>query len=135
MYYIVIWQLHTLWDDHQEKPSNHTKLLKYYWPYTLCCILPPPAYLFSNWWFVSLNSLLYYVHCIPFHFFNHLFVLCFYESVFILLCFLCCFLGSSHKWDHMIFVFFCVTYLTKHLIYFRLICVVQLVDFIPFKAE
>ena len=79
---------------------------------------PWPIYFLTGGLYL-LIPFMYYVHSIPFHFSNHLFVLCFYKSVFILCCFLClfCFLVSSYKWDHMVFVFYFVTYFTAHNIF------------------
>ena len=60
--YIVIWHLHITWNDHHSKSSNNlsTKLLQYYWPYSLCCVLHPMTY---NWMFVPLNPL--HLFCPP----------------------------------------------------------------------
>ena len=42
------------------------------------------------------------------------FVLYFHVSGSILLAFFFCWLGSTFRWDHMVFVFHCVTYFTYH---------------------
>ena len=42
---------------------------------------------------------------------SRLFVLCIYN--FFLFC-LFCFLDSTYKWNHTVFVFLCMTYFTKH---------------------
>ena len=55
----------------------------------------------------------YYVHSIPFHFNNYLFVLCFYESVSF-----CFVFWVSHISEIIWYLsFFCVTYFTKHNIF------------------
>ena len=38
VFYIVIWYLHPLWNDHPNNSSNHLspKLVQHYWPYALC---------------------------------------------------------------------------------------------------
>ena len=43
---------------------------------------------------------------------NHLLVLCVYNSASVLLCLVICFLDSTYKKDHTIFVFLCLPYFT-----------------------
>ena len=45
----------------------HKKLLQFYWPYSLCCILHLSTYLLYNWKSVPFNPLhLFYPHAPPF---------------------------------------------------------------------
>ena len=71
MYYIVIWHLHTLRDDHN-KTSNHLSPIPSY--YSITDHIPyapyyysPMTYLFSNWMFVPLDPLHLFapMHCCP----------------------------------------------------------------------
>ena len=87
----VIWCLHTLWNDHHGKFSNHlspykviTVLLTIF--LMLCYI--PVAYFFCGCRFVPLNPL-HLFHSPPSP--SPLATTCIYESVFILFCLLVCF--------------------------------------------
>ena len=85
MYYIVIWHLHMLWNDHH-KSSNHLLPHSYsniidHIPYAVYYILM--AYLFYNWRFVSLNPLSISLPATLLPSGIHLFVLCNYDSLFI----------------------------------------------------
>ena len=72
VYYMVIWYLHTLWNDCHHKSHNYLSpyLLNYYWPYSLCYTLHPVAYLFYNWRFVPPNPfcIFYLPSALPFSF-------------------------------------------------------------------
>ena len=87
---------------------HHTKLLKYYWLYSLCCTLHTHD--------SSVTTSLYVQILSPFSPIlstppppprsgNHQSLLCIYESVSILFVHLFCFLGSTYNWNHMVFVF------------------------------
>ena len=80
----------------------NTKLLLWYWPYSLCCTLHP-----LGWRFAAFNPLHLYGP-LPYSNLsgNYPFVLSIYESVsvFILLVF-----SFHYKWNHMKLVFLCLT--------------------------
>lgn len=89
---LVLWHLHTFWNDYCDKSNNicpHTKLCYYYWPYSLCCILHPYGFFF----FLIIRGLYllipftYFNHPAPLPSGNHPFVL--HESIFILFGWFC----------------------------------------------
>ena len=94
---------------------HHTKVLHCYWLSSPCCL-----YISFLWliYFVTgslylLVSLTYFTHLpTPLPTGNHLFVLCIYDFVSVLLCLFFCFLDSTYKWNHVVFVFLCLTYFT-----------------------
>ena len=110
MYYIVIWHLDILWNDHHNESSNHLSPYKVFTiPLTILLmwyITLPMAYLFYNWRFVPFNPLhlFHLLKSLPPS--NHLFALCIYESVSVLLqSFIIFFLDSIYKWDCILFIF------------------------------
>ena len=78
----------------------------------------PVTYLFYNWKFVPLETL--HPFCLPPNPLPsgiHHSVLCICEFDFGLVCLfihLFCVLDSRYMWNHMIYVFTCVTYFTQH---------------------
>ena len=91
---------------------HQTKLLQYYWLYSLYCVLPPHD-LFYNWKFVAFNPLhLFHPFLHPSHLWQP--SVC---SLYLWLCFcfvtfahLFYFLDSTYKWNHTVFIFLCMTY-------------------------
>ena len=72
----------------------HTKLLLYYWPYSLCCLVHVVADSFLNWRFIPFNPLhLLSLSCSPLLATTHLFS----ESLVILFCLLG-FVFKIHVW-------------------------------------
>ena len=98
---LVLWHLHTFWNDYCDKSNNicpHTKLCYYYWPYSLCCILHPCGFFFFNYKrFVSIN---------PLHLFQPSSTPAFWQPpvcspwVYFHFVWLVLFLDSTYKWDH-----------------------------------
>ena len=82
----------TFWNDH------HVKLLQYYWPYSLGCMLYPMADLFCNWKSVPLNPLYPFPSTSPD---SPLATTC-SSALWVSLHFglLVHFLDSMYKWDH-----------------------------------
>ena len=102
----------TIQNDHHDKSSHHTKLPHNYWLYSSHCIFHTCNIICK---FVALN--------LPYLFLSpttlsplttsHLFVLCIYDYfAFVMLVSLFCFLESTCKWNHTVFVFKCLTYFT-----------------------
>ena len=93
-YCLMIWLLHTLWNDHHNNSGNHLSPLKVVIDHIfLRCVYIPVTYLLYNWRYAPLNPLhmfcpaLSHPHTLPFDFGSYPFVLCVYTSVFILFCF------------------------------------------------
>ena len=99
VYYIAIWHLHTLWNDHYDKSSKHLSLYK-----VITVLLNMVLLLcITFWWLIYfLTECLYFL--ILSMYFPHLHLLplwqppiCpIYESVLFVLF---CFLDSTYKWD------------------------------------
>ena len=74
----------------------------------------PMIELFYNWKFVPLNPLQYVTHSSTFLLSGNPLVC----SLWVCFCFvilvLFCFLDSTSKWKHTVFVFLCLTYFTRH---------------------
>ena len=87
--------IHTLWNDHHDKSSNHLSTYKVIiiLVTTLCYIFHPWAYLFYNWRFLPLNPLRL------FHSPSPLTTICLVFVSMSLFSF--CFLDSAYKWDHI----------------------------------
>ena len=84
---------------------QHTKLLQYYWLYSLSCMLYPLAlFIFCNLKFASFN-LLHIFH--PSMHPLSPFAATVFSSVSMSLFLFCllCVLGSTYKWSHTVFVF------------------------------
>ena len=110
MYYIVIWHLHTLWNDHHDnKSSNHLV------PYKVITVLLTiflMLYMTSPWLIYYVTGGLYLL--IPFIYFAHspqpppfwqppicsLYLWIYFHIVSSF-----CFLDSTYKWDHAVFLF------------------------------
>ena len=93
-----------------------TKLLLYYWLYSLLYISYLMTHLFCNWKLVPLINLPHLSHSshIPLPSGNYLFGLCIYESVSVFICLFTCYaFYSTYKWNHTVFVFHCLTPLSK----------------------
>ena len=120
MYYIVIWHLHTLRDDHNKTRNCLSPIPSYYnitdhIPYALYYYIPM-TYLFSNWMFVPLSPLHLFApmhHCPPPSLLLRLWQphvsslwVCFPFVLFF------CFLNSTCKWE-ITWLFVCL-----RLIYF-----------------
>ena len=87
--------IHTLWNDHHDKSSNHLSTYKVITILltTLCYIFHPWAYLFYNWKFLPLN---------PLHLFHSPSLLATICLVFVSMSlFSFCFLDSAYKWYHI----------------------------------
>ena len=93
-----------------------TKLLLHYWLYSPLYISYLMTHLFCNWKLVPLINLPHLSHSshIPLPSGNYLFVLCIYESASVFICLFTCYaFYSTYKWNHTVFVFQCLTPLSK----------------------
>ena len=105
----MVWHLHTSWNDHHDKSTNP---LSPYKVITISLTIFLMLYITSPWliYFITgglylLIPLTYFVSLTPLPSGNHPFF-----SVFMSLfsfCFVClfCFLDSTYKWDHRVFIF------------------------------
>ena len=89
---------------------HHTKLLQYYWLYSPYCTFHP-----HDSFVTGILYLLISLTCLfPPH---HLVTTCLFSISMSLFCFVmfvhaACFLDSMYKWNHMVFIFFYLTYFT-----------------------
>ena len=93
-----------------------TKLLLHYWLYSPLYISYLMTHLFCNWKLVPLINLPHLSHSshIPLPSGNYRFVLCIYESASVFICLFTCYaFYSTYKWNHTVFVFQCLTPLSK----------------------
>ena len=105
MYNIVIWHLYTLWDDHR-KFSYHLSPFKVI---TTLLTIFPILYITSPWLIYFITGSLCLL--IPFTYFTHPPIPCQPPvcSLYLWVCFcfvmFICFLDSTCKWNHAVFVF------------------------------
>ena len=115
-YHIVVWQLFTLGNDFQDKSSKHwsphkvTLILLTVFPMLYITSMP---YLLYDRSLHPLITFMYLVQPLPLSPLANtsLFSVSVNQFRFVTFIHLFCFLDSTHKWDHTVFVFLCLTYL------------------------
>ena len=109
------WTFILLPRDHPSKsstPWQHTHLLQYCWLYFLHCILHPHDFSITGNLYILIPSPLAPTSPTPLPSGNHQNVLyiCEFDSVWFAPLF--CFLDSMYTWNHIVFLFLCMTYFT-----------------------
>ena len=115
-YNIVIWHLHTLWNDHHDKMittifsiQNYRNTIDYIY-YVVHYVLCFTCY---NWNFVPFNSLHQFLPPSPSSpLVTTIFLNLWVSFSFVMFSQLFVFLDCAYKWNHVIFVFLCLAYFT-----------------------
>ena len=108
----MIWYFYTLQNEHHVSLitiCHHTKILQYHLLYSPCCTFHPVNYFLIGSLYLLISRTYFNHLLIPLSFRNHLFFLCIYESVSLLLLVLL-FFRFHIKIKSSVLVFLCLTF-------------------------